>query len=508
MRKDMLCRNLISMTQLAFLFLLAGRQKCDAPHQPRVAEKNKQTAAVVAMDVSFDPLLYAAHAAFTRDPTVLCTVVPPNLSRFATSPRRRVLPPPGPNHCIDALIVVLNHARTGGQGGRYASMLELQLGSIELCAACRSVPMLRVRVGEGCPRSLRDHHPRATAAASSRVPALRARHLIWALPTWTLPEDPSAELWKNSECLQLQGPSPAGSLESAAWPDGLENLILDTRLQMSVETVVWPPSLRRLSFGDEFDQPLAGVVPHLVWLSCHDDFGRDGFCRPTAGVVWPESVRHLSFGEIFNQPLGGVAWPPSLRRLSLGKFFNQPLNEVSWPASLERVDFGKYYNKPIAAVAWPAALRSLSFGDRFNQPLVDAVWPPLLKELSFGERFNEPIAEVAWPSSLRSLSFGDDFDQPLGWLPPSLETLSLGDSFNQAVSDVLWPGSLERLAFGKDFNQPIADVSWPDALQRMSFGQKFRQPVAGVDWPSALRHVLFGAMVYQATDRIVWPVHP
>lgn len=164
--------------------------------------------------------------------------------------------PPGPNQCIDALIVVLNHARAGRQRrGLYASLVKLQQGSLELCAACRSLPILQVRVDEGSPRSLLD--PRVVV--SSRVPAIRALHLVRALPTSRLSQSPTVELWRSLECLQLQGASPVGSLESVAWPHELKNLILDTRLQMSVEAVSWPPSLQQLSFGDEFDQPVAGV---------------------------------------------------------------------------------------------------------------------------------------------------------------------------------------------------------------------------------------------------------
>eukprot|EP00903_Cladosiphon_okamuranus_P014849 g13750.t1 len=34
--------------------------------------------------------------------------------------------------------------------------------------------------------------------------------------------------------------------------------------------------------------------------------------RPITGVVWPASLRRLSFGHCFNQPIANVVWPDSL----------------------------------------------------------------------------------------------------------------------------------------------------------------------------------------------------
>ena len=178
---------------------------------------------------------------------------------------------------LDVLNVVLLQACEGGENRWYASTLELQLVSLELCRACRSVPILHVRVEAGTPRTL----------------------------------------WST---------------------DGSRGGI---RVARSV-------SLRRLSFGYGFDQPMAGVV-------------------------WPASLQRLSFGYGFDQPIAGIVWPASLQRLSFGYGFKQPIAGVVWPASLQRLSFGYGFDQPIAGVVWPASLHQLSLGVRFNQSIAGVV---------------------------------------------------------------------------------------------------------------------------------------
>lgn len=89
---------------------------------------------------------------------------------------------------MDAFIVALNQASDEGRKRWYASTLDLQVVSLELCRACRSIPTLHVRVRERTPRSL--WSPRQTQARritrgskklrdSSRVPVVRALRLTW-----------------------------------------------------------------------------------------------------------------------------------------------------------------------------------------------------------------------------------------------------------------------------------------------------------------------------------------
>lgn len=204
----------------------------------------------------------------------------------------------------------------------YASTLDiyLQLTSLEFCIACRNVPVSRVCVEKGTPRSLwsptTSHSTEcSTVGLGTRVPAVRPLRLRWAVPM-----------------------------------DGQE---------MSVQAVSsWPASLQQLSFWEHFDQPIAGVV-------------------------WPVSLQRLSFGSRsrFNQPIARVVWPSSLKQMPFGTRFNHPIAGVGWPASLEQLSFGYRFNQPILEVLWPASLQQVSFEGRFDQPIAEVLWPSSLKKL-------------------------------------------------------------------------------------------------------------------------------
>ena len=184
------------------------------------------------------------------------------------------------------------------------STLQLQLTSLDFCRACRSVANLDVTVEFRTPLGLwaaRETQTgpstgcsKAAGTASSRVPAVRAGRLTWKLPLEVLAQAAAVELWKWSKVLRLQGYVHSAGLELVTWPVGLEGL----------------------SFGDDFNHPIAGVV-------------------------WPASLQQLSFSKEFNQPIAGVVWPASLQQLSfggaLGSKFSQSIDGIEWPASLRSV---------------------------------------------------------------------------------------------------------------------------------------------------------------------------
>ena len=127
-----------------------------------------------------------------------------------------------------------------------------------------STPTLQVLVYEETPRTL-NKTSGSEARLSSRVPVVRALRLIWALPMEVLVESATSELWARSEFVQLREPrraepTPASTMSSVIWPQGLEHLVLDTRYTVPSEGVRWPPNLRRLTFGSLFNQPVVGVV--------------------------------------------------------------------------------------------------------------------------------------------------------------------------------------------------------------------------------------------------------
>ncbi len=373
---------------------------------------------------------------------------------------------PGKSWCLEAFIVALSQASEGGEKRWYASTLQLQLASLEMCSACRNVPTVHVRVDVETPptfwsrgRSKTLSNTRSSKVRlSSRVPVVRAAGLTWGLPVEVLVNSVAMELWTSSEFVKLWGSVSATSLNSVNWPKRLWHLVLAISwLAVPVAAVRWPPHLRRLDFGGDFNQPIVGVV-------------------------WPASLQQISFGRCFNQPIVGVVWPASLQQHLFKDYFNQALLGVVWPASLQQLSFGRDFNQPIVGVVWPTSLQRIFFGSDFNQPIVGVVWPVSLQHIAFGWEFDQPIVGVVWSASLIQLSFGSSFNQPIVGVvwPASLRQLSFGEEFNQPIVGVVWPASLHQLSFGDDFNQPVVGVLWPASLQQLSFGKHFNQTVVGV----------------------------
>ncbi|CAN0190334.1 unnamed protein product, partial [Ectocarpus sp. 12 AP-2014] len=129
----------------------------------------------------------------------------------------------GRRRCLDAFIVALNQACDGGKRRWYASTLELQLVSLEVCGACRCVPVLHVRVRRRTPRSLwspcKSHETAdmrsGEGCISSRVPAVHAFGLTWALPMEVLLQSSAIEQRSGSERRQMNTSTP--SLGSMFW---------------------------------------------------------------------------------------------------------------------------------------------------------------------------------------------------------------------------------------------------------------------------------------------------
>ncbi|CAN0208747.1 unnamed protein product [Scytosiphon promiscuus] len=387
------------------------------------------------------------------------------------------------NTCLDAFDVVLNQSCDGRDW--FSSTKELQLASLQFCAACRNVATMTLRVDDAIPRSLLAAAdappPDQKRLCSTRVPRLRARRVLWDLPTAVELRRP---MYALADATHLRfGDDFGDTLEGVEWPRGLRGIKIDcnsvsiTRLTGGV---VWPPSLQQISFGNSFNQSL--------WR-----------------VALPECLRQLKFGRRFNQSIEEVVWPTSLQQLTFGDSFHQPIREVLWPASLQPLTFGDGFDRQIEGVVWPTSLQQLTFGDSFNQPIREVLWPSTLQHLTFGYGFNRPIEGVGWPTSLQQLTFRGAFNQPIQQVlwPPTLRVLTLKYVFNQPIEGVKWPTSLQRLTFGSRFNQPIHQVAWPNSLKQLSFGRNFNQPVERVKWPTSLEDLVFGS-TFSGSSLAVW----
>ena len=142
-----------------------------------------------------------------------------------------------------------------------------------------------------------------------------------------------------------------------------------------------PESLVSLTFGDEFNQSLEGVI-------------------------LPNNLQILTFGRDFNQSLEGVSLPHSLRNLTFGRYFNQSLEHVTLPRSLQNLTFGEYFNQNLEHVTLPDSLQNLTFEFRFNQSLKGMTLPESLQNLTFGHDFNKSLEGLTLPHSLQNLTFG------------------------------------------------------------------------------------------------------
>ncbi|CAN0149697.1 unnamed protein product, partial [Ectocarpus sp. 13 AM-2016] len=478
----------------------------------------------------------------------------------------------GSTRCLEAIAVVLNQSSPKGgirEPPFISSTLQLQLACLELCAVCRSLPSLHIKVPETLPaslwvaatssddagdhdngvqwqdllstlRSLRRWYPRGDSrrrdgVTLNRVPPLLPFSVTCGLSS--LPRSSSsrtADLWTGVERLRLE----FSLSETSSWKDSsvvmlprrLKQLLFVSssfvpNFQLPVAVLSSPPPLLlKLFVNGSFEVPVVDVPwpPSLTQLSFGARFqqrlGRGGAGSAGDGdgdggvIKWPVHLQQLSFWHHFQEPIAEINWPASLERLAFfGPGFNEPLDGVvsSWP-SLRKLVLGNTFNQPIAQVSWPASLRALRFGDTFNQPIAQASWPASLQELSLGGGFDGTVEEVIWPSSLRKLDLGKRFSHPIAratW-PASLEELAFGGCegrFNQPIAQVAWPPSLRAVRFGEWFNQSIDRVSWPNGLQELYFGGKFNQLIAQASWPASLRELAFGTDFNQPIDQVSWP---
>lgn len=273
----------------------------------------------------------------------------------------------------------------------YASTKRLQLASLPLCTACRSVATLTLTVNDKIPGRLM-----AIADASSsnlerlrppRVPTLQARQVKWCLPTAAALRTPICAFARA--CTISFGAQFVDTLDGIVWPRGLKVLEFEefSDFNSSIAGVDWPAMLERLAFGSNFNQPMEGVA-------------------------LPNSLRQLSFGIHFNQMVEGVAWPRSLEEVAFGERFDHPIERVMWPDSIRKLSFGQYFEQPIAEVTWPASMCDLSFGEYKDWRAGWSSW------------FNEALDSTPWPTSLRRITVGHKFRQSLQglgtWMPAEL----------------------------------------------------------------------------------------
>lgn len=242
-------------------------------------------------------------------------------------------------------------------------------------------------------------------------------------------------------------------------PTSLRRLTLSEGFQQHVDAVDWPSRLEELSLDCVYvsdlgpGRPAAACLPKglkklRMDLSFHQSV-QDVF------PLLPGTLQELQFGDQFNQPLDGVVWP-RLNKLAFGESFNQPIENghASFPPELQILKFGSSFNQPIMSVVWPPSLRELTLSDRFDQPISAVSWPEELRVLHFGRTFDKPFSSggqvVRWPSKLSTLRIGKNFTQPVeGFiLPAGLVELEFAEGCQQKLEGVAWPEGLKIITIG------------------------------------------------------------
>lgn len=338
------------------------------------------------------------------------------------------------SRCLDAFTVALNH--TSGVEGWCIPTKQLQLASLPLCVACRSVRTLALKIKYGTPRRLladaNSSPPKPGQAGYTRVPRFRARGVHW-----------------NSFSFNALRP-PMYSLTHVEFMDFCYSF------GDRIEPVAFLTRLRTLRLGHKFNHPVDGVT-------------------------WPRQLETLELSTNFNHPVDGVDWPPQLKRLTFGARFNQTVKGVAWPRQLQHLELDCDFNQPVDGVTWPPQLTSLTFGKRFNQPIDGTVWPRTLVSLDLRGNFDQPIDLANLPPSLQSLYLERGFNKMFrgGMWPPALRLLCLGEKFNQPVRKIgtCIPHLKQlRLEFSRwDYSHSLARVQWPEALGELVLSDSWYQ---------------------------------
>ncbi len=103
----------------------------------------------------------------------------------------------------------------------------------------------------------------------------------------------------------------------------------------------------------------------------------------------PKSVKQLSFGTDFNQPVDEL--PNNITRLILGHSFNQNIDKL--PDSITHLELGNEFNQIVCK--YPKSLKKILFGEKFNRPIDNL--PEDLIYLEVGINFKQSVDLSLYP---------------------------------------------------------------------------------------------------------------
>jgi hypothetical protein len=200
-------------------------------------------------------------------------------------------------------------------------------------------------------------------------------------------------------------PFPVESLQNFS---KLTHLILGMFFNQPINTLL-PPSLQKLHFGLQFDQPILFLSSSLLEITFP---AGARFNHPIDGLL-PASLTILTLNDLFNYSVDLL--PHKLTELRLGRSFNQRVDHLSYLLKILCVD-GRVFNHPVNSLS-PHLVKLQIYTSQFNQN-VDHL-PPCLVELQISSHaFQQDIDHL--PSSLRILSSTKTSKKFPTNLPPSV----------------------------------------------------------------------------------------
>lgn len=189
-----------------------------------------------------------------------------------------------------------------------------------------------------------------------------------------------------------------------------------------------PSTLKRLSLGSYFNQPLGNLPPSL------DELYLDGTL--THPIDLPDSITSLIFDGAFDHPINHL--PASLMYLKLSVMFDQPLSNL--PTKLQHLHVGESYSHSLPDL--PKGLKTLDLGANFVGPIVN---PPAITSLHTGSQ----LRDFSWlPASLTYLDIRNEDTEDLDaeFLPkylPNITTFSSVPASNIDYSKFKMPNLTE-----------------------------------------------------------------
>lgn len=248
----------------------------------------------------------------------------------------------------------------------------------------------------------------------------------------------------------------------------------------------YPPVLKVIEFGNQFDQPIFNLpesVTAIYMKSCYSyeikklpsnlqTFYFEG-CYNHFISYLPQNLENTI---IFNSRfLNNFIFPPNLKKLTLS---NSNIDLKKLPNSLEYLSFNEKFDQNI--IDLPSGLTYLYIGNMINtDPIVQI--PSLISELWFKDKLDSKLVFTSITLTRLNLEYSN-YDLPIEICARNLKYLSLNNNFNNIIcihKNLTDFNDLPKLEIifkiDSKFNQPVDTL--PINTYKIKFGKHFIQSI-------------------------------